>query len=161
MLVEPELDGKFTKWNNNAGAVLRTGCDTGEGAVGSASLRSTVSKALGAITEDDEEEQEEKQEEVGSQEIDVGEVPQAFSHFSYVASNGKQLVCDLQGTWNGADGFMLTDPVVHYVSKRNPNKKHKNGATDKGRDGVIRFFNTHLCGPLCKRLGLPPGASPT
>jgi len=158
VLVEPELDGKFTKWNNNAGAVLRTGCDTAEGDVGSASLRSSVSKALGAITEDDEEEEEE---EVGSQEIDVGEVPQAFSHFSYVASNGKQLVCDLQGTWNGADGFMLTDPVVHYVSKRNPNKKHKNGATDKGRHGVIRFFNTHQCGPLCKRLGLPPGASLT
>ncbi len=108
VLVEPELDGKFTKWNNNAGAELRTGCDTAEGAVGSVSLRSTVSKALDAITEDDEEEQEE----VGSQEVDVGEVPQAFSHFRYVASNGKQLVCDLQGTWNGADGFMLTDPVV-------------------------------------------------
>ena len=65
VLVEPELDGKFTKWNNNAGAVLRTGCDTGECAVGSDSLRSTVSKALGAITEDDEEEQKEGQEEVG------------------------------------------------------------------------------------------------
>jgi hypothetical protein len=49
---------------------------------------------------------------------------------------------------------MLTDPVVHYVSARNPHRKHKNGATDKGRDGVDRFFQTHKCGPLCARLGL-------
>jgi len=40
------------------------------------------------------------------------------------------------------------------VSRRNPGKKHKNGATDKGSDGVEKFFKTHECGPLCARLGL-------
>ena len=80
------------------------------------------------------------------------EMSQAFSHFSFEASNGKQLVCDLQGTWNAEDGFMLTDPVVHYIS--HSGRKHKNGATDKGRVGVLNFFKTHKCGPLCCRLGL-------
>jgi hypothetical protein len=48
----------------------------------------------------------------------VDEVPQAFSHFSYDNSGGKTLVCDLQGVWNAFDGFVLTDPVIHYVSSR-------------------------------------------
>ena len=57
-----------------------------------------------------------------------------------------------QGVWNADDGFMLTDPVVHYVSSTG--KRHKNGATDRGKEGVQNFFKTHKCGPLCKRLGL-------
>jgi hypothetical protein len=87
----------------------------------------------------------------GDAAIDVDEVPQAISHFSYEESRSKHLVCDRQGTWNIHDGFVLTDPVVHYVSSRNPHRKHKNGATDKGLDGVDRFFKTHKCGPLCAR----------
>eukprot|EP00961_Rhodomonas_salina_P215427 2909725-Rhodomonas_salina.2 len=42
MVVEDELTGKFTKWNNNAGAVSRA----------------TPNRHLGAITEEDEEEDE-------------------------------------------------------------------------------------------------------
>jgi hypothetical protein len=135
VLVEPELDGKFTKWNNNAGAV-RTG--------GPASpSRSMPDHELGGIFEDDEEDED-------GDAIDVNDVPQAFSHFSYEMSRGKQLVCDLQGVWNSSDGFVLTDPVVHYVSSSG--KRHKNGATDKGQEGVKRFFRTHKCGALCKRM---------
>ena len=62
--------------------------------------------------------------------------------------------CRARGWWNADDGFVLTDPVVHYVSSREPLKKHKNGATDKGRDGVAKFFATHKCNALCERLGL-------
>ena len=134
VLVEQELEGKFTKWNNNAGAVLHTGTASATGA-GPSNL---------ALVEEDEDEEEP---------IDLNEVPQAFSHFSYEFSKGKKLVCDLQGVWNPEDGFVLTDPVVHYVSSTG--KKHKNGATDKGEQGVKRFFQTHVCGPLCHRMKLP------
>ena len=81
------------------------------------------------------------------------DVPQAFSHFSYEHSKGKQLVCDLQGVWNEEDGFVLTDPVVHYVSENS--KKHVNGATDKGLEGVRKFFRTHTCDGLCAKMQLP------
>jgi hypothetical protein len=128
VLVEQELDGKFTKWNNNAGAIR------------------TSMPGLDALLEEDEDEDEDEP-------IDVNDVPQAFSHFSYEASRGKQLVCDLQGVWNPADGFMLTDPVVHYMSSSG--RKHKNGATDKGFEGMKRFFQTHKCGPLCAKMLLP------
>jgi hypothetical protein len=37
--------------------------------------------------------------------------PQAFSHFTYVNSDKRKLVCDLQGVWNEVDGYVLTDPV--------------------------------------------------
>ena len=145
LLVEPELDGRFTKWNNNAGAVLQS---TSPRIVGSASAH-----ALGGIYEEDEDEDED--EEVP---ITIDDVPQAFSHFSFEASGGKQLVCDLQGVWNEEDGFVLTDPVVHYVSSTGT--KHKNGATDQGRNGICKFFKTHKCNALCARLGLklPPPA---
>jgi hypothetical protein len=60
----------------------------------------------------------------------------------------------LQGVWNADDGFVLTDPVVHYVSSKG--RAHTNGATDKGLAGVKRFFETHVCCSLCKKMGLPP-----
>ena len=56
----------------------------------------------------------------------------------------------LQGVWNSADGFTLTDPVIHHHS----GSKH-NGATDKGPPGMRSFFTTHTCNALCRRLGLP------
>lgn len=86
--------------------------------------------------------------------LDIHDVPQCFSHFSHVATAGKKLVCDLQGTWNATDGFMLTDPVVHSIGAAG--QRHYNGATDKGARGILSFFETHKCGPTCRRLGLAP-----
>ena len=43
-----------------------------------------------------------------------------------------------------------TDPVMHTLSKR------RNGSTDKGQEGMDRFFATHECNGLCRRLGLNP-----
>ena len=83
--------------------------------------------------------------------VEVGDIPQCFSHFSWSVTDGKKLVCDLQGVWNATDGYTLTDPVVHYHRGR-----HKHGGTDKGQEGIKRFFETHVCSELCKRLALKP-----
>jgi hypothetical protein len=64
--------------------------------------------------------------------------------------------CSLQGVWNSTDGFTLTDPVVHHASKTNTARKHTNGATDKGQEGIENFFKTHKCNALCRMLGLDP-----
>ncbi|KAL3936397.1 MAG: hypothetical protein SGBAC_008274 [Bacillariaceae sp.] len=142
ILVEPELDGKFTKWNNNAGEIR--GQTTTRG-----NLPGIGMSGIGFLEELEESDEEDD----GTGPIQVDDVPQAFSHFSYESSGGKQLVCDLQGVWNADDGFVLTDPVIHYVCSRG--RKHTNGATDKGLSGVKKFFETHVCNSLCKRMGLP------
>lgn len=59
----------------------------------------------------------------------------------------------LQGVWNAVDGFLLTDPAMH---RRPMDGRQRRGATDKGTEGVRRFFATHKCGSLCARLGLKP-----
>eukprot|EP00961_Rhodomonas_salina_P085684 1150937-Rhodomonas_salina.1 len=48
-------------------------------------------------------------------ELEPAHVPQCFAHFSHSVTDGRQLVCDLQGTWNATEGFVLTDPVIHYA----------------------------------------------
>jgi hypothetical protein len=135
VLAEEELVGKYTKWNNNAGGVLPQEKDPA---------------ALGAIQEEDEDSDEGWGGSAGRPA--VSEVPQAFSHFTYEVTGGKKLVCDMQGVWNSSDGYVLTDPVIHRVSKSG--RRHLNGATDKGIDGVEKFFETHRCGTLCRQLGL-------
>ncbi|GLC46882.1 hypothetical protein PLESTB_000663900 [Pleodorina starrii] len=153
ILVEQELEGKFTKWNNNAGGVA-----SGSLGVGARGKNDTQ---LGAIVEDDEDYDSEYGSEYDSEYGGGGvghasgpasaeHVPQCFSHFTYCATDGKKLVCDLQGVWNPVDGFTLTDPAIHHNT---PGRK-RGGATDKGATGVQSFFATHVCNPLCRRLGL-------
>jgi hypothetical protein len=143
VLLKAELDGKFTKWNNNAGAVKGK-------ATATTIVQSGPSLGIGTTAVLEEEDEEDSDDE--AENIEVDDVPQDFSHFTYEQSGGKKLVCDLQGVWNPDDGFVLTDPVVHYVSMAG--KRHKNGATDKGYEGVKRFFGTHKCGPLCRKMKL-------
>ncbi|KAG2448498.1 hypothetical protein HYH02_006389 [Chlamydomonas schloesseri] len=144
ILVEQELEGKFTKWNNNAGGVAA-------GRQGAARSRNAL---LGAIIEDGDDEEEENS---GAAAGAAGgarteDVPQAFSHFTWDCTEGRKLVCDLQGVWNSTDGFTLTDPVIHHASGG-----RRNGATDKGQAGMCNFFATHTCNALCRQLGLRPG----
>ena len=41
------------------------------------------------------------------------------------------------------DGFVLTDPVLHYVSKKGT-RRHKNGGTDKGAQGVLIYIAIYV-----------------
>jgi len=156
VLVEAELEGRFTKWNNNNGLVFNPFARPAPAAPSSSARRPRAGTSmLGAICEDeDEDEDEDEGVDAGADTQRLAELPQCFSHFSFVHSRGKQLVCDLQGVWNADDGFVLTDPVIHYVSTTG-SRRHKNGGTDKGAQGVLSFFKTHECGPLCQELGLP------
>ena len=71
ILAEPRMEGRYTKWNNNAGGVKKA---------------ETWAVDLDAIIEEDEEER-----------INFTDVPQAFSHFSWSYSDGAYLICDIQG----------------------------------------------------------------
>lgn len=70
-------------------------------------------------------------------------ISQAFSHYSYQATEGYLLVVDLQG----ASG-MLTDPQIHCLDNE------RFGAGNLGYEGILKFFFTHKCNPYCKQLGL-------
>ena len=69
ILAEPELEGKFTKWNNNAGAVRATqsrrGGGGGGGRVGGGGGGLFGLGMGGAIIEEDEEEDEDDDEDDG------------------------------------------------------------------------------------------------
>jgi hypothetical protein len=68
----------------------------------------------------------------------------AFTHFTYRFTNGKVMVCDLQGVFNrdtAPPTFELTEPVIHYTSKKR--RKMDFGRTDMDKKGTQLFFNTH------------------
>jgi hypothetical protein len=77
----------------------------------------------------------------------------AFSHWSYVHTHDKLLVCDLQGVFNEegwAPRFELTDPAICSRHKR----PYHFGKTDLGRKGMRGFCQKHKCNLVCKSLGL-------
>lgn len=69
---------------------------------------------------------------------------QALSHYSYHASSGQVLLCDLQGGPETDGSFTLTDPVI--LSKANTGEY---GPTDLGPEGVSTFFGRHECNSYC------------
>jgi len=79
----------------------------------------------------------------------LDDIPQAFSHFSYIFSKRKFLICDLQGvldTDSDEPLFELTDPVIHYSDMTD---RADYGRTDRGQQGIDDFFRSHKCSPLC------------
>ena len=65
-------------------------------------------------------------------------VAQSFSHFSYIASGRKLLLCDLQGSSRGRDLIQFTDPVLHSQ------QGGKYGKTDRGAKGIEDFLNSAM-----------------
>jgi hypothetical protein len=71
------------------------------------------------------------------------DVMQAISHYSYHASGGQFLLCDLQGGLY-RNGAVLSDPVIHSRSQAY-------GLTDLGDRGISSFFSNHRCNQYCNR----------
>jgi hypothetical protein len=93
-IVERRLEGKFSKWNNNNGFVRRH----------------DPPSSLSGIKEEPENNEDDDDDDIeivdcyGNPMVEKkrynfssDEVAQAFSHFSYVHSSKKMLICDLQG----------------------------------------------------------------
>lgn len=88
------------------------------------------------------------------------ELPQAFFHYAAFASNGKQLVCDIQGVEDDNGNFVIVDPcvlraelpqVADLVGGALPGLSAlAKGAIDNG-PSLERFDALHpRCAQLCK-----------
>lgn len=73
--------------------------------------------------------------------IDSGNL-NAFTHFTFHATHGQMVVCNLKGARED-DTFKLTCPTVHSVNG-------EYGPNDKGNIGIQDFFHNHVCSSLCK-----------
>ena len=76
-------------------------------------------------------------------ERDVDSKLQALSHYSYHASAGQFLLCDLQGGVY-RDGVILSDPII--LSR----EAERFGGGDLGPKGMSTFFNRHVCNRFCR-----------
>eukprot|EP00294_Goniomonas_avonlea_P013072 CAMPEP_0114555622 /NCGR_PEP_ID=MMETSP0114-20121206/8850_1 /TAXON_ID=31324 /ORGANISM="Goniomonas sp, Strain m" /LENGTH=682 /DNA_ID=CAMNT_0001740765 /DNA_START=54 /DNA_END=2102 /DNA_ORIENTATION=- len=71
------------------------------------------------------------------------ETPQAFSHFTYEASNFELLVCDIQGV-----NDIFTDPQIHTRDGTGF------GLGNQGQEGMFKFLQSHTCNGVCTMMGL-------
>lgn len=73
---------------------------------------------------------------------------EAFSHYTYHCTNGKLIVCDLQGRHRqnkfkpSTSRFELTDPAIC-------SRTRLYGPTDMGEKGIETFFCSHKCNEFC------------
>ncbi|KAL6765996.1 kinase-like domain-containing protein [Haematococcus lacustris] len=98
------------------------------------------------------------------------ELAQAFSHWSWVHSGGRELLCDIQGVgarWTdpqvGAGGCLLLlhgnetaqAPAEDLVASLQVNSvATKYGRKDMGAKGIAAFFGSHRCNDFCRALGI-------
>ncbi|CAH1246243.1 EEF2K [Branchiostoma lanceolatum] len=72
--------------------------------------------------------------------------PQAFSHFTFERTDGRVVVCDVQGV-----GDQYTDPQIHCMDAG-----LQYGQGDFGAHGIISFVSNHRCNSICRALKLTP-----
>jgi hypothetical protein len=72
---------------------------------------------------------------------------QAFSHYTWVKSGKKLVICDLQGV-KSRFKLILTDPAIHYTHIL------CHGSTNFGIMGILKFFEVHKCNDICRALKL-------
>ena len=71
----------------------------------------------------------------------------AFMHWSWLYTNGQEMVGDVQGVYNDS-GYHLTDPAILSLSG-------SYGITDTGIEGMAMFFLNHECNDICRGWNRP------
>eukprot|EP00479_Gromia_sphaerica_P007132 TRINITY_DN2266_c0_g1_i1.p1 TRINITY_DN2266_c0_g1~~TRINITY_DN2266_c0_g1_i1.p1 ORF type:complete len:250 (-),score=45.92 TRINITY_DN2266_c0_g1_i1:122-871(-) len=71
------------------------------------------------------------------------EIFQTFTHWTYIATNKKMMIVDLEGAVF-VNKYVLTDPAIHAVDKL------RFGKTNLGAKGMETFLKVHKCGNLCQ-----------
>ena len=122
--VENYVGGAYIKHQNNSGFVGFSQQD------GPAPAVSLSRRMTGAPAHSDDED---------TNTILVRATPQAFSHFSYVASEGQLIIVDLQGV-----GDLYTDPQCHSCTGEGY------GEGNLGLRGIALFFGSHQCNAVCR-----------
>jgi hypothetical protein len=69
----------------------------------------------------------------------VRNTPQAFSHFTFQQSEGRMVVCDIQGVHD-----MYTDPQIHTLDGKGY------GQGNMGRGGIEKWIQSHVCNDICR-----------
>ncbi|KEG14198.1 myosin heavy chain kinase c-like protein [Trypanosoma grayi] len=70
--------------------------------------------------------------------------PQAFSHFTYHASDKKLMIVDIQGV-----NDIYTDPQILTLDGKGY------GRGNLGKKGMRLFLRSHVCNDVCRTVGLP------
>jgi hypothetical protein len=127
--VEPLLSGAYEKHNANDGGIFTAQGSSSSGG-GSGGSRSAGVRAAGG----------------SNPKLQfVRNTPQAFSHFTYAHSEGRMVVCDIQGVDD-----MYTDPQIHTLDGKGF------GQGNMGPGGIKRWMESHVCNDICRYLKLDP-----
>jgi hypothetical protein len=78
---------------------------------------------------------------------DESNAAQAFSHFTVCATNGRILVCNIQGCKT-----QFTHPVIH--TNGDQDLQHFSHPQNQSINGIRDFFASHRCNTICTQLKL-------
>ncbi len=153
-LVENMLDIQhfdYQRWNDNKGGVRRRGVFQPGNVIEEEEEEGVTDDDCEHTTEEDINSSERNVVENEDTAIDVDDIPQAFSCFTYWFSKRHFLVCDLQGILNTdrrPPTFELTDAAVHH--RMSTHEERIYGRTDHGIRGIQAFLSTHRCSNICR-----------
>ena len=86
-----------------------------------------------------------------NQDIERQRKAESLTHFSFVKSNRKLLLVDIQG-----GGYKLTDPEIATLAGAFDEESHLFCVGNLSLEAYSNFFKAHKCSVYCDILGLSP-----
>ncbi|ESO85059.1 hypothetical protein LOTGIDRAFT_168080 [Lottia gigantea] len=85
---------------------------------------------------------------IGRSDFGGCELLEAFVHWSNSVTNGRLVICNLDGIQEDNGAFRLKTPTIHSVDE-------SYGESDFGEMGVTKVLKSHQCNPICSDWRLP------